>query len=122
MSYIDWTSYDSVGVDYTSTFTSGYKIRGNAAMKFQSSYLFLYNEGNGVYHIQGIWDYATSGNTGKYTSKQRLIYSDSSYSNQHKKIKIRGNGRTLQYRVTSISGEPFTIIGWAAVEAPNQFA
>lgn len=121
-SYTDWTSYDSVGTDYTSTFTTGYKIRGNAAMKFQSNYLFLYNEGNGEYDTQGIWDYATSGNTGKYTSKQKLIYNDSSYSNLHKKIKIRGNGRTLQYKVTSVPGEPFTIIGWSAIESANPIA
>ncbi len=122
VNYIDWVSYDEVGMDYTSTFTTGYKIRGNAAMKFQSSCVFLYNEGNGIYDVQGIWDYAISGNTGKFTTRQRLTYDDASYSNLHKKIKIRGNGRTLQYKVTSVSGEPFQIIGWAAVEAANQIA
>lgn len=120
--YTDWTSYDSVGVDYTSTFTTGYKIRGNAAIKFQSTYVFFYNEGDGMYDVQGIWDYAITGNTGKYTSKQRLNYNDISYSNMHKKIKLRGNGRTLQYKVTSVAGEPFTIIGWAAVESANLLA
>lgn len=120
--YTDWFKYDNIGVDYESSFTTGYAIKGQGAMRFQSNYLFLYNEGNGIYHVQGIWDFAISGNTGKYTSKQRLFYADSSYSNLHKRIKIRGNGRTLQYKVTSISGQPFTIIGWADVQSGNQLA
>jgi hypothetical protein len=120
--YIDWFSYDSAGEDYDSYFITGYKIRGNAAMKFQSTYVFFYNEGNGRYDVQGLWNYAVLNSSGKFTSKQRLIYNDSSYSNAHKKIKIRGSGQTLQYKVTSVSGEPFMIIGWAAVEAVNQIA
>lgn len=118
-SYLDWTTYETTGIDYDSYFTTGYKIRGNAAMKFQSNYVFFYNEDNGVYDVQGIWDYALSGNTGKYTSKQRLTYDDAAFSNLHKKVKIRGSGRSLQYKVSSVTGEPFTIIGWSAVESAN---
>lgn len=121
LSYLDWTTTDD-DVDYDSYFIPGYQIRGQGAMKFQSPYVFFYHEGTGVFDVQGIWNYATSGNTGKYTSKQRLTFDETTYSNDMRKIKMRGNGRVLQYKITSVTGEPFNVIGWSSVQSGNVLA
>lgn len=117
-SYRDWQTRSPFY--YDSSFITGYKLGGQGAMRFQPGYVFWYNEGNGEYYVTGVWDFATTGATGKYTTSQHLLYSDSSRSNLHKKIKIRGNGRTLQFLIESEKGQPFNIVGYAALESVSQ--
>jgi hypothetical protein len=110
---------DFGATDFTSYFITGYKLHGNAMMKFQPTYVTVYNEGVGKAYIQGIWDYAISTSTGRYSTKELLNYDDARYSNSARRVKIRGQGRTLQYFVRSLPGEPFAIVGWAAFETGN---
>lgn len=117
--YTDWATYGT-NENYTSYFITGYKIHGQAEMKFQPMYVYVYHEGLGQAYIQGIWDFATSSDTGRYSSKQLLTYDDPNYSNNHKRVKIRGQGLTLQYYIHSLPGQPFTMIGWSTFESGNQ--
>lgn len=117
-SYTDWVTTSAV--NYTSSFITGYRTHGNAQTKFQPVYTFVYHEGTGAAYIQGIWDFAVTSNTGRYSTKQLLQYTSSNYSNSHKRVKIRGQGLTLQYYVHSLPGEPFNIVGWSTFETGNQ--
>lgn len=113
----DWASVNPV--DYESYLITGYKIRGEGSRKFQANVVDIYNNGLGAVDWQGVWDFATSGNTGKFTSRQRINFSDSGYSNLRKRLKIRGNGRTLQYKISSVNASPFDLIGWSSLETGN---
>lgn len=117
----DFFTHDSVGVDFTSYFITGYKIHGQAFKKFQPVYVYIYSNNSEPtqYKIQGIWNYATSGDTGKYTSVQIATVDEDDYSFAVRRHKIRGRGTSFQIKVTSVSGEPFDIVGWAIPESVN---
>lgn len=120
-SYLDFKSANGVGEDYVSYFVIGYKLRGQAQRKFQSGYVYTYskNEEPTAFRIQGIWDYAISGNSGKYSSNQ-LINNYKPYAGTIiKRHKIRGTGLVLQLRISSVTGSPFSVIGWATYDTVN---
>jgi hypothetical protein len=115
--YLDWELLTPV--DYISYFVTGYKLHGSAMTKFQPMYVNVYNEGIGAAYIQGIWDYAHETSTGRYSTAQLMVFNDPNYTNQSKRVKIRGHGKTLQYHVKSVTGEAFNIAGWSSFETGN---
>ena len=126
--YKDWSLLaqivddETFEVDYTSYFVTGYKLDGQAARFFQSNYIwvFLEQEQDASCYVQGIWDFTTSGSSGKFSSKQEIYNSFlENRSINHRRLKIRGKGRSLQLRFNSSTGKPFTIIGWVVYESIN---
>lgn len=118
--YVDWYSYDSVGVDYTSYFISGYKLQGNAQKLFQGNYIYVYSDTiPSRYDFQGRWNYAISSQANKWGSTQTVIHTDTNYSVLKQRMKIPGEGLALQFKVTSKSGYPFGLIGWSVWETAN---
>lgn len=120
--YLDWFSYDETGTDYTSTFTTGFKIRGGAIKRWQSNWLRLYSDNliNTKFYIRGLWDYATSNGTHRWSSRQLIDNNKTDYANDSHRVKIRGHGLALQYMVESFTGQPFEIIGWSEFSTTNQ--
>ena len=122
--YVDWASNadDAPGVDYTSYFITGYQIRGDAQRKWQPTHVYIFsnNSDDVSYSIQGRWNYANSSSTGRWSSTQTVTIPAGDYDYVYRKRKIRGHGIVLQYKVTSVSGEPFRIIGWSVFETANQ--
>ncbi len=118
--FIDWPEV-TVGFNYESYFTSGYKVRGEAMRKFQSNYMQLYsrNSNPSTYDVHGKWDYSNSGNTGRWSSVQRVTQEDTNYAYRNKRLKMRGHGKALQFKVSSVDNEPFNIIGWSILETTN---
>lgn len=119
--WLDFISYDNVGTNYTSYFITGYKLHGQGITKFQPIYLQMFSKGTSVtaYKIQGIWDYANSPNSGRYSNIQLINNSLPLYGVVYKKHKIRGRGLALQLKVISVDGKPFDFIGWSSLEAKN---
>lgn len=121
--YLDWFQVDITGIDYESYFITGYKIRGQGIKAQQTNYINVFSEleTDIGYYIQGLWDYSTSGNTGRWTSRQ-IIEEDASdeYSVKMHKRKIRGQGKVLQFKIENIPGKNFNIIGWSALDSVNQ--
>lgn len=119
---VDWANTGNP-VNYDSFFVTGYKVRGQAIRKFQVQYLQMFLSADDVasgYEVQGIWNYANSGNSGKWTQKQRIFNGLTRFSNVFRRHRIRGSGYALQFKVSSIDGLPFDFIGWAVVDTVNQ--
>lgn len=126
--YKDWET-PIVGIDYDSYFVCGYKVHGQAQRKFQSNYVYLFFDtsegGETAYRIQGFWDWANSGESGRYaaiqlgTYEQTVDTSVQHYNVRWKRHKIRGHGLAMQIKVRSVSGKPFKIIGWSIFETQN---
>lgn len=116
VNWLDWVSYDNVGAPYNAYFITGFRLEGKAVQKFSPTYLnmFLRNEfqPNG-YKLQGIWDYASSGQGGKYTSIQQITNLDYNSNMIYRRHKLRGHGMSLQFKVSNIPGMPFDIMGWS---------
>lgn len=120
--YLDWYSYDNVGVDYTSYFISGYKVHGQAQRKFQSNYIYIFSqEIPSQYNFQAMWDWANTGDSGSWSSQthQTVAVSNTNYDIKRNRLKIRGEGLALQFKVYSVSGQPFDIVGWSVWETGN---
>lgn len=119
--YLDWQSYDGLGVNFKSTFTTGYKVHGQAFRKFQALWTYVYMRRPSTYTINAIWDYANNPNSGKYSVRQQstnLILPTRDYL--YRRHRLRGRGISLQLQFTSIDGQPFDLIGWAIFEEINQ--
>lgn len=115
--WFDWHNYDGIGVDYTSYFVSGYNLHGKALMEWSNTYIYMYlGLNNSTYTIQGIWDYANTGDSGRYTNIQQINTWNLNYNNIYRRHKIRGHGMSLQIKVGSVSGQPFNIFGWAMID------
>jgi hypothetical protein len=133
--YLDWDKYykdivggeDPEGEDYLSYFITGYRLDGEAHRYVQSNYVILYleTEEDAAAYLQGIFDFANSSQSGQWSvrqeaSKQQVYNSDTTLRDINmRRLKIRGKGRALQFRVTSQKSKPFTIIGWSSFQTAN---
>jgi hypothetical protein len=120
--YLDWETYDAVGVDYDSYFISGYKVHGQGQKKFQANYVFLFNKAiPSQYTFQALWDYANTADSNSWSSSatQTINQTEDKYDIRRRRIKVRGEGYALQFKVSSVSGQPFEIVGWSTWETGN---
>jgi hypothetical protein len=119
--FLDWV-HSTGGIDYTSYFVSGYKLRGEGIRKFQSNYMqiFMRNEQPSQFDLNGRWDYANTGNTGRWSTTQRVTMDNPDYSYRTRRLKIRGHGKALQFKLNSVTQQPFNLIGWSLFETVNQ--
>lgn len=122
--YKDWLSYSGGNPsNYESTFTTGYKLHSETQRFFQANYIFVFLEEveqDSSCYVQSVWDYTTSPNTGKWSSKQQIYNSNLvSRGVNFRRLKMRGKGRVLQLKFTSEDNSPFTIIGWSMWETGN---
>jgi hypothetical protein len=118
----DWLSQDDVGEEYESYFIVGYKVRGEGARKFQPNYVFVFsdNEEDTSYYFQSQWNYSTSGDSGKWSSRQLVEHDTEDFNVLRRKLKTRGHGYAVQYKFSNFEDQPFHIIGWSAFETANE--
>ena len=119
--YVDWGSSASP-LDYDSYFVTGFKLHGQGLRRFQLDYLYIYsrtNEDPMSYYVQGLWDYANSGNSGRWSVAQYVLIDETYRDMAVRRHRIRGRGLVLQIKVKSVSGQPFDIMGWSAYETQN---
>jgi len=130
--YHDWTTVAELSededdrVDFESYFITGYKINAELLRFFQTMYvsLFLEDEDNASVFVQGLWDFSNNSQSGKWSTTQQCYNMLGTKGNQykavrHRRLKMRGKGKALQLKVTSDSGKPFTLIGWASMDTAN---
>lgn len=114
--WIDWTFNNPV--DYSSTFTTGYKLHGQMQRQFGIEYIYVFskNAESTAYQIQSLWDFSTSGNSGKWSSAQMISNVPNNFGNTYRRLRLRGHGLAVQIKFNSISGQPFSFIGWSIAE------
>ena len=120
--YKDWFKFDNFGVNYISYLITGFKLRGQGIRKFSNNWIQIFSRllDPVSYKFQGIWDYATTGSgTGRWSANQFVTHDDTNYSNAFRRLKVRGHGKSLQFRVSSVDNEPFDIIGWSTLQSIN---
>lgn len=116
----DWsTKYNGSPVVANAFVDGGYKIRGDGIRKAQSNYLRLFARPNSVLKFQSKWDYANSGNTGRWSSKQFVEFDGDGYDYASRRLKPRGHGLVFQYRFESVGTEPMSVIGWTSYDSSN---
>lgn len=120
--YVDWWTSDEEGETYSSYFVSGYRVRGDGNKKSQANYINIYteNEEPSFYTFRATWDYSVSSSSLRWSNPQTISHlSDSRYSYVVRRLKIRGHGLSCQFRVESVAGKPFDIVGWTTLETVN---
>lgn len=117
---LDWFQYDNTGINYTSTFTTGYKLHTEAQRFYQINYVHLFFDRltpDDSLFMQGVFEYTTSGSSGKWSSMQQLYSPNASV--RYRRLKVRGKGKAIQLRFVSDSNKPFSLIGWGLFETAN---
>lgn len=138
--YIDWYNYSNSVVgditqeqDYVSYFVTNYELDGDTQRFVQPNYVMLFidqpydDAGNRIEQsafLRGVFDFAISGDTGKWSStaqsSQQIFNANlPNRSLNFRRLKIRGKGRALQFRVHSETGKPFSIVGWSVWKTAN---
>lgn len=118
----DMTTYDSVGTNYDSYAISGYKVRGDAQRRFQSNYVYLFMDldESEEFTFQGVWDYFTDTTNKEFGSTQTInTTTDTARKYRFRRLKIRGSGISLQFKIASVSGQQFRIVGWSTFDTAN---
>lgn len=115
VNWVDWFSVDNVGVDYLSYFITGYNLDGKGIGKFNNNYITVFcdNSVPYAYNINAIWDYAGSGNSGRWSNIQTITNFSPNYNRMYRRHKLRGQGMSMQIQVSSVTGQPFAIDGWS---------
>lgn len=117
----DWASIDEK--DFSSYVISGYRVRGQAQKDFQTNYVVLYisgENGGGKLDFGSTWDYNTSRASKEWGRMQRVdssINPNRTYS--FRRLRIRGAGKSLQFILQSVSGEPFNVVGWSTFDTAD---
>lgn len=115
--YTDWSSTEAK--DYTSEFVSGYRLRGQGQKKFQPNWFIPYGVTPSTFYVQGIWDFAVSTDSNRFSTRQLVTSDDTNFSQFRKRLKVRGRGVVLNFRIQSVTGLPFSIIGWSVQDITN---
>lgn len=119
----DFKTQTTTGVDYESYFITGYRLdAGQAQRKFQSNYVMLWTRflDNPQFYFQGVFNTGNASTSGAWGANQLVSFPEvGSYDYMKKKIKVRGSGLSLQFKVSSVSGKPFDIAGWSKLQTAN---
>jgi hypothetical protein len=113
--------------DFQSYLVTGYDLDkgdGKEAVirKMQANYVTIYSRFEDVpqFYFQGIFDSGNSGNSGRWGTNQLVSFPPvGDYDYYKKKLKVRGSGHILQFKVSSVTGQPFDIAGWSCWRTNN---
>lgn len=120
--YADWGSFEPLPLSYLSYFITGFRLNGQGLRKVQANWVDIYSRtlSEVSYRFQALWDFAKTGSgTGRWSTNQIVSHNDDKYSNARKRLKVRGHGKALQFRVSSLNNEPFDMIGWSSMQTIN---
>lgn len=118
--YKDWETPD-VGLDYSSYFTTGFKVPGEGLKQTFGNYInvFCNAEADSSLKLRAKWDYANSANSGEWSSEQEVYVTRTHRDTLRRRVKLRGRGIACQLSFQSSAGKPFNLIGWSMLETVN---
>lgn len=121
VNFLDFKSFDGVGVDAEAYTVSGFKVHGDGQKKWQTNYIYIFcdNSVTNKFYFQSIWDYHNDSASGEYGSRQLVGGTQPYKSYTFNRLKIRGMGVALQFKITSLPGQSFNVVGWSAFESSN---
>lgn len=105
------------GKDYSSSFRTGPRVRGDGDKNQISEYITVLckTEVNASAWMRGKWDWANSINSKKWSAEQQVYTGNrSNRSLSRKRLLLRGIGPSVQLEFRSETGKPFNIVGWDA--------
>lgn len=119
--YRDWKKKDGVGIDYGGYFITGFRLPGAGLRRAQTNYIELYSRLDDPvsYNFQGVWDFAKDVSTNRYSSTQTVLHTDTDYGSARRRLKVRGHGKALQYKVSAVPDYPFDFLGWSSFQTIN---
>jgi hypothetical protein len=118
--YVDWET-PNVGLDYSSYFTTGFKVPGEGLRQQFGNYInvFCNTVANSSLRLRAKWDYANSASSGEWSSEQEVYVTRTFRDTLRRRIKLRGRGIACQLSFRSTTGKPFSLIGWSMMETVN---
>lgn len=111
--------------DYESYFITGYAIDNEGNKDFQSNFVsvFMDEETNASCFVRSLFDFGSSGNSGRWSTSQQAYYTRSAKVHNRfvriSRLKLRGSGKALQLKFSSETAKPFSVIGWSIWETGN---
>lgn len=124
--YLDWYTVDGTGIDNSadSYFVTGYKVHTEGQRRQQVPYLYVFsdNDEETEYQIQSLWDYATSADDSRWSNPQIITHTVTNQAYIRRKIRLRGHGVAVQFKINATTGKAFNIIGWSTLEDANATA
>lgn len=119
--YLDWQTA-GFDLDYDSYFYTNFQLDGDGLRFFQNNYIvvFLDSVSNGSCFIEPWWNYVTTASSARVGNAQQVYPSSAgAFETLQKRLKIRGKGRSVQFKYYSETGKPFSIVGWAIWSTSN---
>lgn len=117
--YQDWGAVTAA--DYESYFITGYRLRTQGVRHFQSNYLFLFlnvTDEDNTCSVSSRWDFFSS-DVGRWSTPQTVSASTGDQTIVRRKLLMRGQGVSVQYKFEASSGEGFNIEGWSIFDTAN---
>lgn len=112
----DWETF-GVGVDAPGHFVTGYRVKGDFLKRFQSNPVMMvlgWAEGSQIV-LKGLWDYGV-----RESNPQDLYPLINPTDFVIKRCKVRGKGRSLQFRFDSSGSNHFEVFGWSTFDTGGQ--
>ena len=149
INFVDWATWLGVGLPFTSFIETGYELLEDALRKKQVPWVVTYfkrteenfiDAGGGELttdrqsscQFQVKWDWASSSTSNKYSTKReayRILRApiglspgvfDTGFPIVSTKHKVRGSGKSIQFRFESDEvGKDFDLLGWAVAYSGN---
>lgn len=129
LNFTDWYQY-SISVsgnpldakDYESFFVTAPMIEGQTQRFAQANYLYVFldSETGSSCFVSPRFDWTNSGSSGKWGTIQQAY--GTALNNRNvtvRRLKIRGKGRSIQFKFGSSPKKPFSILGWSIFETIN---
>lgn len=143
--FLDWVTYDTIGVDAAGYMVTGYLTGGDSQRKKDSSYLTFHmirtedgfeDDGFGDLtptnpsscKVQTQWEWTNSSNSNRWGREfqayryPRIYFPedvndpyDTGHSIITTKNKLRGRGRALSFKISTEAGKDCQILGWAMI-------
>lgn len=119
---LDWDDIlGGSGLSYRSYLVSGPRVRGEGQRKFQENYVNVFSEykANSSCWVSAQWDYGNNVNSNRWSTPQQAIRQTANFDSFSRRLKIRGQGRAVQFKFESEGEKPFILTGWASFETIN---
>jgi hypothetical protein len=108
--------------DYESFFVTAPMVETSIQKFMQTNYLFVYLDAiaRSSCKVTPRFDWTSSGSSGKWGTVQEAYGTAVNYRNVTvRRLKIRGKGRSIQFKFGSTTGKPFSILGWSIMKSTN---